>query len=126
MVLVTQLPWIAPQADLSITLENGSVKDVQQNLGVVRKSVMLNRTLVDEGNVDVTAEEVAVHTLDIHGATTNGRHTNGDIKSPEDKRRDEVTQEALKTGPTARLQCKQCSQFLQRRLYQYSQTNMAS
>ncbi|KAI1763655.1 ABC transporter [Hypoxylon sp. FL1150] len=107
VVLVTQLPWIAPQADLTITLENGSVKNVQQNLGVVRKSVSLDRTLVDDGNVDMTAESAAAHTSETNGGTTNGKSTNGTnghIKSAEDKRRDEVTQEALKTGPTARLQ----------------------
>ncbi|KAI0387803.1 ABC transporter [Hypomontagnella monticulosa] len=104
VVLVTQLPWISPQADLSITLENGSVKEIQQNLGVVRKAVTLNKTLVDDGNVDVTAEDAAAHTAESNGATANGKHTNGDIKSAEDKRRDEVTQEALKTGQTARLQ----------------------
>ncbi|KAI1776970.1 ABC transporter [Hypoxylon cercidicola] len=104
VVLVTQLPWIAPQADLTITLENGSIKNVQQNLGVVRKSVTLNETLVDDGNVDVTAESAAAHTSETNGATANGNGTNGNVKSAEDKRRDEVTQEALKTGPTARLQ----------------------
>ncbi|KAI1210965.1 ABC transporter [Annulohypoxylon truncatum] len=107
VVLVTQLPWIAPQADLTITLENGSVKDIQQNLGVVRKSVTLDKTLVDEGNLDETVEAAATHTAESNGTTLIGSSngsSNGDIKSAEDKRRDEVTQEALKTGPTARLQ----------------------
>ncbi|KAI1083391.1 ABC transporter [Whalleya microplaca] len=104
VVLVTQLPWIAPQADLSVTLENGLVKDVQRNLGIVRKSVTLSEVLVDDGNVDATAETAATHTSGTNGAVVNGAATNGNIKSAEDKRRDEVTQEALKTGPTARLQ----------------------
>ncbi|KAI0889038.1 ABC transporter [Annulohypoxylon maeteangense] len=107
VVLVTQLPWIAPQADLTVTLENGSVKDIQQNLGVVRKSVTLNKTLVDEGNLDETVEAAATHTAESNDTTLNGSSnvsSNGDFKSAEDKRRDEVTQEALKTGPTARLQ----------------------
>lgn len=104
-MLVTQQPWIAPQADLTITLENGLIKNVEQNLGVVRKSVTLNEILVDEGNVDVTAEAAATHSTETNGTSTNGKNTNGDIKSAEDKRRDEVTQEALKTGQTARLQC---------------------
>ncbi|EMR69939.1 putative abc transporter protein [Eutypa lata UCREL1] len=34
VVLVTQLPWIGPQADLTVLLENGLVKEAQQNLGV--------------------------------------------------------------------------------------------
>ncbi|KAL7627671.1 hypothetical protein AAE478_001864 [Parahypoxylon ruwenzoriense] len=104
VVLVTQLPWIAPQADLTITLENGLVKDIQQNLGVVRKSVTLAEAPDDEGDVDLTAETAVVHTTEINGSHANGAYTNGNTKSTQDKRRDEVTEEALKTGPTARLQ----------------------
>ncbi|KAK5659558.1 hypothetical protein OQA88_760 [Cercophora sp. LCS_1] len=37
VVLVTQVPWLAPQADLSITMEDGMVKAIEQNLGVIRK-----------------------------------------------------------------------------------------
>ncbi|KAI0132243.1 ABC transporter [Xylariales sp. AK1849] len=103
IVLVTQLPWISPQAELSITLENGLVKDVQQNLGVTRKPVTLDEELVDEGNVDATVELAA--TIDATNGHTNGtpdksRHT----KTAEEKRQDEVAQEAMRTGPTARLQ----------------------
>ncbi|KAI1491460.1 P-loop containing nucleoside triphosphate hydrolase protein [Biscogniauxia mediterranea] len=103
VVLVTQLPWIAPQADLSITLENGMVKDIQQNLGIVRKTVTLDTNLVDEGNVDVAAETVAPKSTGTNGTAANGT-SNGHLKTSEAKRRDEVTEEALKTGPTARLQ----------------------
>ncbi|KAI1102274.1 ABC transporter [Jackrogersella minutella] len=103
VVLVTQLPWIAPQADLSVTLENGSIKDIRQNIGIVRRSVTLNKTLVDDGNVDETVEAAANHAVESNVTTANGS-SNGDFKTAEDKRRDEVTQEALKTGPTARLQ----------------------
>ncbi|ORY65077.1 P-loop containing nucleoside triphosphate hydrolase protein [Pseudomassariella vexata] len=101
IVLVTQLPWIATMADLAIAVENGSIKDVQQNIGVVRKPVTLNKEAIDEGNVDATVEMAATQ-----DATTNGKitPTNGINKTAEQKRRDEVTQEALKTGPTARLQ----------------------
>ncbi|KAI0014468.1 ABC transporter [Xylariaceae sp. FL0662B] len=111
VVLVTQLPWVAPQADLSVTLYNGLIKDVQRNIGIVRKSVTLSEVLVDDGNVDATAETAATHTSETNGATVNGASANGNIKSAEDKRRDEVTQEALKTGPTARLQFFQYMRF---------------
>lgn len=107
IVLVTQLPWIAPQANVAVTLENGSVKDIQQNPDVVRKPVMLDPQLVDEGNVDATLEVAA--TIDATNGHTNGSTNgpkNGIPKTAEAKRRDEVTQEALATGPTARLQCK--------------------
>lgn len=36
IVLVTQLPWILPQADLVVILKNGTISSVEQNIGVVR------------------------------------------------------------------------------------------
>ena len=52
IVLVTQLPWIGQQADMIITLENGTVKNTQQNIGVVRTSISLDKAIVDDSNVD--------------------------------------------------------------------------
>ncbi|KAK6957691.1 hypothetical protein Daesc_000478 [Daldinia eschscholtzii] len=104
VVLVTQMPWIAPQADLSITLENGLVKNVQQNIGVVRESVTLDSPTLDNGNVDATAETAASNDAHGNGTVVNGNKSNGEIKSARDRNREEVTQEAMKTGQTARLQ----------------------
>ncbi|CAJ2513544.1 Uu.00g016630.m01.CDS01 [Anthostomella pinea] len=104
VVLVTQLPWIAPQADLSIALENGTIKGIQQNLGVTQKSVTLDQIQVDEGSVDTTAEVTATNAAETNGTQANGTSSNKQVKVTEAKRRDEVTQEALKTGQTARLQ----------------------
>lgn len=116
VVLVTQLPWVAPQADLTIVMENGQVKDLQQNLGVIRHIVTIDEAVVDEGNLDVTVEIAATHaaengtvlngTSSPNGSTLNGTTANGHNKTAAAKRQDEVTQEALKTGQTARLQCK--------------------
>ncbi|KAK8028893.1 hypothetical protein PG991_005949 [Apiospora marii] len=110
IVLVTQVPWIAPQADLAVIMENGTVKDLQRNIGVIRQPVSLKETIVDDGDVDATVEVAASRTA--NGSTsehTNGINgTNGTsniaVKSAEDKRRDEVTQEALSLGPTSRFQ----------------------
>ncbi|KAH8166726.1 hypothetical protein CIB48_g1479 [Xylaria polymorpha] len=114
VVLVTQLPWVAPQADLTIVMENGQVKDLQQNLGVIRHIVTIDEAVVDEGNLDVTVEIAATHaaengtvlngTSSPNGSTLNGTTANGHNKTAAAKRQDEVTQEALKTGQTARLQ----------------------
>ncbi|KAI1298040.1 ABC transporter [Xylaria venustula] len=106
VVLVTQLPWIAPQADLTIALENGQIKDSQQNLGITRHTVSIDETLLDQGNVDVTAEVAATNAAETNGTGLNGTAANGHTKSVASaaKRQDEVTQEALKTGQTARLQ----------------------
>ncbi|KAI1347540.1 ABC transporter [Xylaria sp. FL0043] len=106
VVLVTQLPWIAPQADLMIAMENGQIKDLQQNIGITRHTVSLDEALLDQGNVDVTVEVAATNAAETNGSGLNGTAANGHAKSAAAaaKRQDEVTQEALKTGQTARLQ----------------------
>ncbi|KAH8681571.1 ATP-binding cassette transporter abc1 [Xylariales sp. PMI_506] len=106
IVLVTQLPWISPQADLSIALENGSITNLTRIPGVERKPVILDKQMVDEGNVDITVEVAATLEAAANGHANGAANdsTNGKAKTTEDKRRDEVTQEALSTGPTARLQ----------------------
>lgn len=110
IVLVTQVPWIAPQADLAVVMENGTIKDLQRNIGVIRQPVSLKENIVDDGDVDATVEIAASRAA--NGSTsehTNGTNgTNGKsnvaVKSAEDKRRDEVTQEALSLGPASRFQ----------------------
>jgi ABC-type multidrug transport system fused ATPase/permease subunit len=111
VVLVSQLPWIAPQADLTVVLENGEIKELQQNIGVTRHVVTIDEAIVDEGNLDTTVEVAARNTAEINaatldgGANPNGKSINGDIKTAAARRQDEVTLEALKTGNTGRLQC---------------------
>ncbi len=39
VVLVTQVPWMASQADLAITMEGGMIESIQQNLGIIRKPI---------------------------------------------------------------------------------------
>jgi ABC-type multidrug transport system fused ATPase/permease subunit len=109
VVLVTQLPWILPQADLSIVLENGQAIDQQRNIGIVRHGVAINESLVDQSNVDTTVEVTATNAAQANGNGVNGTVANGHAKTAEAKRQDEVTQEALKTGQTARLQCEYSS-----------------
>lgn len=107
IVLVTQVPWIPAQADLAVSMENGTIKDLQRNIGAVRKPVSLKEKIVDSGDVDATVEVAASRTVDRnpngHANGTNGT-SNITVKSAEDKRRDEVTQEALSLGPTSRFQ----------------------
>ncbi|KAI0553344.1 P-loop containing nucleoside triphosphate hydrolase protein [Xylaria curta] len=115
VVLVTQMPWIAPQADLAIVLENGQIKDLQQNLGVTRHIVTIEEALVDESSLDATVEVAATHAAETSKANLNGTSSpdgtslsgttvNGQSRTAAARRQDEVTQEALKTGQTARLQ----------------------
>ncbi|KAI1179425.1 ABC transporter [Nemania sp. FL0916] len=110
VVLVSQLPWIAPQADLTVVLENGQIKDLQQNIGVTRHVVTIDEAIVDEGNVDTTVEVAATNTAELNAArlngaaNQNGNAANGHTKTAEARRQDEVTLEALKTGKTGRMQ----------------------
>ncbi|KAI0159623.1 multidrug resistance-associated protein [Xylariaceae sp. FL1272] len=104
VVLVTQVPWIGPQADLTIVMENGSIKDSEQNLGVTRHVVAADELLVDEGDVDTTVEVAAAHESETNGALLNRVTSVGLSRAVVAKRQNEVTQEALKTGTMARLQ----------------------
>ncbi|KAG6004498.1 hypothetical protein E4U21_001036 [Claviceps maximensis] len=45
VVLVTQVPWISSQADLSIALERGRVKSAEANIGAVRRPVKIAEVL---------------------------------------------------------------------------------
>ena len=56
VVLVTQIPWLAPQADLAITVEDGMVKAVEQHLGVIRKPVRPESVDMEESSEGDTAE----------------------------------------------------------------------
>ncbi|KAG5983187.1 hypothetical protein E4U55_000581 [Claviceps digitariae] len=56
VVLVTQVPWISSQADLSIVLERGQVKSAEPNIGAVRRPVKIAEVLggdsEDNNNTD--------------------------------------------------------------------------
>lgn len=50
VLLVTQVPWVAAQADLEIKLEDGTVKGIEQHLGVVRTPISIDAALaIGEG-----------------------------------------------------------------------------
>lgn len=96
VVLVTQIKWIAQQADLTIVLENGSILSQEQNIGVARKSVQLNKDEAEntsDGNGNSDANEAN------NGATNeNGKPA----KSPAPKQ-DAIAEEMKATGKTGRL-----------------------
>ncbi|KAG5917259.1 hypothetical protein E4U42_007319 [Claviceps africana] len=52
VVLVTQVPWISSQADLSILLERGRVRSAEPNIGVVRRPVKTAEVMGGEGDDD--------------------------------------------------------------------------
>lgn len=98
VVLVTQITWIAQQADLVVRLENGSIVSKDQNIGITRTPVHLPK---DQLEIDETTNGTAIHKTN----GTNG-NSNGDAKTvskPTTAKKDEITEEMLATGKTGRL-----------------------
>lgn len=103
VVLVTQINWIAQQADLAIVLENGSIVGQEQNIGVVRRAVQFSKDEVEEdkGTAD-SSNGNGNGNSDING--TNGT-TNGNDKPAKSSttKKDAITEEMNATGKTGRL-----------------------
>ena len=55
VVLVTQVPWIPPQADLSIILEGGMIQDMERNIGVIRRPVIPDTDRAQDGAASTIA-----------------------------------------------------------------------
>lgn len=90
VVLVTQVPWIANQADLTVTLEDGSIKSSEQNLGIVRTPVNLPKDELEEDSTN--------------GISSDENTLNGEVKPPEPaKKKNDISDEMVATGKTARL-----------------------
>ncbi|KAH8669129.1 ATP-binding cassette transporter abc1 [Xylariales sp. PMI_506] len=129
IVLVTQVPWVASQANFAVNLENGSVVETQQHLDIVRKPVALNRDIIDESSVDTAFEVKAAEDAQAaNGGNTNetngNAHKNSPAKSTNDlaktgaaRRLDEVNQEASDTGNIGRLQFLQYMKYFGHPLY---------
>lgn len=56
VVLVTQVPWIAAQADLSILFDRGQVKSAEPNIGVVRRPIKIAEVLGGDADDSSTTE----------------------------------------------------------------------
>lgn len=95
IVLVTQMPWAASQADLAVTMEAGTVKNIERNIGVVRTAVELeygatNNELSDGGTTTIKAA--------VEPAETRA----GSPKVKED----EISSEMKASGTSGRFTCK--------------------
>ncbi len=102
-ILVTQMPWIPAQADLAIRLENGLVKSVEQNIGVVRKPVSLEHGGSD-GETDAGPPVNGGANGDANGGR-NGAATHEDAKAvPATKpKQDDIASEMKASGSANRL-----------------------
>lgn len=106
IVLVAQHPWIASQADLVIKLENGEVESAEQNIGVVRRPVLLHRE-----SETVVADESGSASRTISGTATpaevadNEENGNGKKKdpSPSPQEMDDISDEMEASGKSHRL-----------------------
>lgn len=96
-VLVTQVKWIAEQADLHVVLENGNITSQEQHIGVVRKPVQVAKDAIEGDGPDATT-------------TSNGNGTNGvnggeapkPSAAPKPKK-DDIAKEMEATGNTGRM-----------------------
>ncbi|KAF6820210.1 ABC multidrug transporter [Colletotrichum sojae] len=95
VVLVAQQPWVAAQADIAVTLENGEIQSVEQSIGVVRHPVAVAKDIVPEASGSDTSDtEVDTPTDPLNNAA----------KVADDKStKDVVAQEMKVSGKSARL-----------------------
>ncbi|KAJ4270436.1 hypothetical protein NW762_002118 [Fusarium torreyae] len=97
-VLVTNLPWIAEQADFSIVLEKGQIESAEPQIGVVRRPIAIAQVL--GGDVD---EDEATETT-VTEIQPNGDSLNNTNKVSEEKYlRDVVNQEMKASGKVGRM-----------------------
>ncbi|POS79208.1 ABC transporter [Diaporthe helianthi] len=103
VVLVTQVNWIAEQADLHVTLENGIIASQAQNIGVVRKPVQVAKDAVEGDGPE------AMTTMDGNGTNGNGNNgVNGGktvkpADAPPKPKKDDISKEMEATGATGRM-----------------------
>lgn len=101
-MLVTNLPWISEQADLSVVLEKGQIESAEPQIGVIRKPIAIAQVL---GGDDDASEEPDTITQDTQ---PSGDDLNNANKTLEEKYlKDVVSQEMKASGKVGRLTCKQ-------------------
>ncbi|SPJ82596.1 related to ATP-binding cassette (ABC) transporter [Fusarium torulosum] len=97
-VLVTNLPWISEQADLSVVLDKGQIELAEPQIGVIRKPIAIAQVL---GGDDDASEEPNAITQDTQ---PNGDDLNDANKILEEKYpKDVVSQEMKASGKVGRL-----------------------
>lgn len=106
-VLVTQIPWIAEQGDLSVVLEEGRVKSCEPNIGVVRKPIAIAEVLGGNDDEDDDGDDTQVDSQPEPEVEANGDSLNDPTKvAQEESPKDIVNQEMRASGKASRLTCK--------------------
>ncbi|KFA71490.1 hypothetical protein S40288_09133 [Stachybotrys chartarum IBT 40288] len=98
-VLVTQVPWIAAQADLAISLDRGRVQSVEPHIGVDRKPITIAQVLGGDAGDEGENDEPSEAELQPNGDTLNKTAKVADDKGS----RDIVSQEMRASGKVGRL-----------------------
>ncbi|KAF4955936.1 hypothetical protein FSARC_11702 [Fusarium sarcochroum] len=97
-VLVTNLPWIAEQADLSVVLDKGQIESTEPQIGVVRRPIAIAQVLGGDADEDEALEDTVAE------IQPNGDSLNDTNKVSEEKYlKDVVNQEMKASGKIGRM-----------------------
>lgn len=100
-VLVTQVPWIPPQADLAIALESGRVQSIEPNIGVIRRPTTVAEVL--GGDADDEGDTITP----VNGSETPGNGTTSPTKTISERPPPNlIDQETKASGKIGRLTCR--------------------
>ncbi|KAM0484447.1 hypothetical protein ACHAPX_001871 [Trichoderma viride] len=111
-VLVTQVPWIASQADLSILLDRGQVKSAEPNIRVVRQPITIAEVLGGDDDDTEDETQVGTETPPEPELQANGDALNDPAKvANEVSANDIVNQEMKASGRTGRLEAFQYMRY---------------
>ncbi|KAM0254538.1 hypothetical protein ACHAQJ_006699 [Trichoderma viride] len=112
VVLVTQVPWISSQADLSILLDRGQVKTAEANIGAVRRPITIAEVLGGDDDDIETDTEVGTETPPEPELQSNGDALNDPAKvANETSAKDIVNQEMKASGRIGRLESLQYMKY---------------
>ncbi|KAJ6782302.1 hypothetical protein PWT90_00625 [Aphanocladium album] len=95
-VLVTQIPWIASQADYAVSLDKGRVVNAEANIGAIRRPITIAEVLGGDGDEDGDTETPLEAELS-DADEDNRKPANGSAT------RDLVNQEMKASGKVGRL-----------------------
>ncbi|KAM6482454.1 P-loop containing nucleoside triphosphate hydrolase protein [Trichoderma sp. SZMC 28011] len=104
VVLVTQVPWISAQADFSVLLERGQVKNAEANIGAVRRPIQIAEILGGDDDDIETETETGTETPPEPELQSSGDALNDPSKvATETSAKDIVNQEMKASGKVGRL-----------------------
>lgn len=104
-VLVTQIPWIAEQGDLSVIMDDGRIKSCEPNIGVVRRPIAIAEVLGGNGDNDDESTQVDSETVPEFQDDQDPLNDQRKIAA-EETPKDVVNQEMRASGKASRLTCK--------------------